>query len=56
MALKIQTVPILTGKSAERFEEKARIAESQKGTIDLSKEIEICKKILEKSKIKEGDK
>jgi hypothetical protein len=42
-------IPELKGKEAEEFIRKAN--EAKKGSIDWSKQMEDCKKILEKSEI-----
>lgn len=49
MAIPIKTIPILDGESAERFIKEAESNFEKSGTIDYSKQVEICKQILEKS-------
>jgi hypothetical protein len=46
MATPIAVVPVLTGEAARRFDRKAAQASKRKGTIDFSKEREMCKKII----------
>lgn len=47
MALPIKSIPELTGKAARRF---IKISDStKKGVIDFSKQVEISRKIIDKS-------
>ena len=50
MATKIQIIPVLRGRSAEKFTLNAERKYNKKGTVDFSKEIEITRKILNKTK------
>jgi len=51
MPIYVKPAPVLTGKAAERFLEDAYLSETvRKGTIDLSKQREQMKRILERSK------
>lgn len=52
MAIYIKPIPTLTGKVAERFEKVARENEAKRGTVDFSHEVEITKRILERSNIR----
>lgn len=52
MAIYIKPIPTLTGKVAEKFEKMARKNESRRGTVDFSREVEMTKKILEKSNLR----
>ena len=45
MAIYIKPIPTLTGKVAEKFEKK-------RGTVDFSREVEMTKRILEKSNLR----
>ena len=50
MALEIKATPVLEGKDAEKFLEKARKVENNPHKKGFSKQVEIARKILEKSK------
>ena len=52
MAIYIKPIPTLTGKVAEKFEKIARENEKKRGTVDFSREVEMTKRILEKSNIR----
>ena len=49
MAIYIKPIPTLTGKVAEKF---ARENEKKRGTVDFSREVEMTKRILEKSNLR----
>lgn len=51
MALQISNIPVLKGKVAEEFIRKARQAEKERGTINMSAAREEMKKILSKAKL-----
>lgn len=51
MALQISSIPVLKGKVAEEFIRKARQAEKERGTINMSAAREEMKKILSKAKL-----
>ncbi len=51
MALAISNIPVLRGKVADTFVRKAKDAEKEKGTIDLSRQREEMKEILAKSRM-----
>jgi len=46
MAIYIKSIPTLKGKVAERFNEHAAEAESKRGSIDFSNQIETARRIL----------
>lgn len=48
MAVYIKSIPVLTGKVAEKFEKAARESEAKRGSVDFSKEVEMTKCILAK--------
>jgi len=53
MAIPIRTIPTLIGKQAQSFLELAHRNEIEKaGTLDFSKQFDMVKRILSKSKIK----
>ena len=52
MAVYIKPIPTLTGKVAEKFEKIARENEKKRGTVDFSREVEMTKRILEKSNLR----
>jgi hypothetical protein len=52
MAIRIKTVPLLRGKLAEAFENRASANLVNKESIDFTKEADNAQKILNKSKIK----
>ena len=52
MAIYIKPIPTLTGKGAEKFEKIARENEKKRGTVDFSREVEMTKRILEKSNLR----
>lgn len=52
MAVYIKPIPVLTGEVAEKFEKAARESEAKKGTVDFSKEVEMTRRILERSNIR----
>lgn len=52
MAVYIKPIPTLTGKVAEKFEKNARENEAKRGTVDFSREVEMAKRILEKSNLR----
>jgi hypothetical protein len=52
MATKIAIIPTLYDKEAENFIKKADEAYRNKGSIDFSKQIEICNEIIKKSRLK----
>lgn len=51
MALAISSVPVLTGKAAERFQKRIREVEENKKSIDFSKQMAEAIKILSKAKL-----
>lgn len=51
MAMAISGIPMLTGKEALDFREKAEKAMTQRGSIDFSKQRAEMKAILEKAKL-----
>lgn len=52
MALAIKSIPVLKGREAQRFIEKAEHNEKNKGTIDLSHKVQMFKKIIKNSNLK----
>lgn len=52
MAMAISNVPVLTGKVAEAFVQKAEKAMHRRGTVDFSKQKAEMKRILANSKFK----
>jgi hypothetical protein len=52
MATRIKTVPLLQGKEAEAFENRASANLAKKATVDFSKEAKTAQEILSKSKLK----
>ena len=52
MAIYIKPIPTLTGKVAEKFEKIARENQKKRGTVDFSREVEMTKRILEKSNLR----
>ena len=55
MAMAISSVPVLTGKVAEEFVRKAKKAERERGTVDTSEMMQNMQKILERSKLFNGN-
>ncbi len=51
MALAISNIPVLKGKVADTFVRKAKDAEREKGSIDLSRQRNEMKLILLKSRL-----
>lgn len=51
MALKIRSIPVLTGKVASDFIKKADEAYKNRNTVDFSKEMEVMKRILKKANL-----
>ncbi len=51
MAIAISNIPVLKGKEAETFVEKAQKAESERGSIDFSKQRVAMNEILKRSQI-----
>lgn len=51
MALSIASVPVLTGKAADRFDEMLMKTDANKGKIDFSSKIRESRKILRKAKM-----
>ena len=51
MALKIRSIPVLTGKSASNFIKKADEAYKNRHSIDFSKQMDIMKQILKKANL-----
>jgi len=51
MALKIASVPVLSGPASTRFEKNMAESESRKGKVDFSKQIADARKILSKAKM-----
>lgn len=52
MATEVKNIPILKGREAKKFVDKANLNEKQKrGTIDFSKQSATAKRILQKSLI-----
>lgn len=51
MALQISNIPVLKGKVAEEFIRKAKQAEKERGTINMSSAREEMKIILSKAKL-----
>lgn len=51
MALQISNIPVLKGKVAEEFIRKAKQAEKERGTINMSAAREEMKIILSKAKL-----
>jgi len=52
MAIYIKPIPTLTGEVAEKFEKIARENEAKRGSVDFSREVEMTKRILERSNIR----
>ena len=52
MAIYIKPIPTLTSKVAEKFEKIARENEKKRGTVDISSEVEMTKRIMENSKLR----
>lgn len=52
MAIYVKPIPTLSGKVAENFEKVARENEAKRRTIDFSQEVEMTKRILEKSNLR----
>lgn len=52
MAIAIKSIPVLRGKLAEQFIDKAEKNLSKRATIDFSKQVQIANRILEKAKMK----
>lgn len=52
MAIKIKSVPHLSGELAKEFNSNADTAMKKKGKVDFSKHIETASKILAKAKLK----
>lgn len=52
MAMAISNIPVLTGEAAERFVQLAKQAEKERGTIDFSKQREMFRKMMERSRRK----
>ena len=52
MAMAISNIPVLTGEVAERFIQMAKQAEKERGTIDFSKQREMFRKMMERSRRK----
>lgn len=50
MAIYVKPAPVLTGKAAAAFVEKAEANVVERGSVDFSKEIEAAKRILERTK------
>ncbi|WP_300726663.1 hypothetical protein [uncultured Bacteroides sp.] len=50
MAIFIKTLPTLEGKVADRFYKKAAQAESKRASVDFSREVQMTRAILAKSK------
>ena len=55
MAMAISSVPVLTGDVAEEFVRKAKQAEQERGTVDVSQMMQNMKAILERSKKYNGN-
>jgi len=51
MALRIASVPVLSGSASARFEKKLAESETNRGKVDFSKQIADARKILSKSKM-----
>lgn len=51
MAIKIKTIPTLTGQAAIDFEKKAREAEKKRGSVDFTEQKKNAKVILAKAKL-----
>lgn len=51
MALRIATVPVLTGEASDRFDENMERAENMRGQIDFSRQIAEAREILSKAKL-----
>ncbi|OAV71811.1 hypothetical protein Barb4_00418 [Bacteroidales bacterium Barb4] len=51
MATPIRPIPVLKGKTAERFIKEANEAYKRKGTVDFSEHMENARKILATAKI-----
>lgn len=49
MALSIASVPVLTGKAADRFDEMLRKTEENRGKTDFSSKIAEARSILKKA-------
>jgi hypothetical protein len=49
MAIPIRSIPILEGEVARRFEQERRRAERERGTIDISEDLESFRRIVEKA-------
>lgn len=51
MAIAISNIPVLDGKVAEEFVQKAQEAEKEKGTIDFSEQRVAMQKILDRANL-----
>lgn len=51
MSLPIRDIPVLTGKAAKEFKERAEEAYKNKGTVDYSKQFERTRIILKNAKL-----
>lgn len=51
MAIYIKAIPTLKDEVAERFNEQAAEAESNRGSVDFSTQIEKARRILEEAKL-----
>ena len=49
MAIPIRGIPILEGEVARRFEREMRKAERERGTIDISADVEAFREIVHRS-------
>ena len=52
MAIAIRTIPILSEKEANAFNEKANATYSRKASVDFSKEVKSTRSILSKAKLR----
>ncbi|MDY6373934.1 MAG: hypothetical protein SPK61_01285 [Bacteroidales bacterium] len=52
MALKIASVPVLTGEASDRFDEMMERSEEVRGSVDFSSEIDEARAILSKADFK----
>lgn len=46
MVLQITSVPVLSGETADRFDERMAESEMRRGSIDFSKQIEMARRIV----------
>jgi hypothetical protein len=51
MALRIASVPVLKGKTADRFDDLMAISESKRSEKDFTRQIAVARQILSKAKL-----